>query len=44
MYYYYKIENRINHNKYIGITTNPTVKKSGNIMKIFVPYPIFLSY
>ena len=28
MYYYYKIENRINHNKYIGITTNPTVRKN----------------
>ena len=28
MYYYYKIKNRINHNKYIGITTNPTVRKN----------------
>ena len=28
MYYYYKIENKINHNKYIGITTDPTARKN----------------
>lgn len=28
MYYYYKIENLLNHNKYIGVTTNPTVRKN----------------
>lgn len=28
MYYYYKIENKINYNKYIGITTNPIVRKN----------------
>lgn len=28
MYYYYKIENLINHNRYIGITTDPMVRKN----------------
>lgn len=28
MYYYYKIENKINHNKYIGITTTPDIRKN----------------
>lgn len=28
MYYYYKIENKINNNKYIGITTTPSIRKN----------------
>lgn len=45
MYYYYKIENRINHNKYIGITTNPTVRKKWQYYEDFCSlsdFPILL--
>lgn len=34
MYYYYKIENKINNQKYIGITTNPQVRKNRHFNKL----------
>lgn len=34
MYYFYKIENRINNHKYIGITTDPKVRKRRHFGKL----------
>lgn len=34
MFYYYKIENRLNRDKYIGITTDPIVRKNRHFNKL----------
>lgn len=34
MFYYYKIENSLNHHKYIGITTDPQVRKNRHFNKL----------
>ena len=34
MFYYYKIENKLNQDKYIGITTDPVVRKNRHFNKL----------
>ena len=34
MFYYYKIENKLNQDKYIGITTDPIVRKNRHFNKL----------
>lgn len=34
MYYYYKIENKVNHNLYVGITINPDRRKRTHFTKL----------